>query len=72
MFQEKATTIQANPDATRRSLALIFVVILMDIIGTMLLSPVAPRIVLRYNNSAVMVTMVTVLYAAGQFFAAPF
>lgn len=51
---------------------MIFLVILMDIIGITLLSPVAPRIVLRYSNSAVMVTMVTVLYAAGQFIAAPF
>jgi DHA1 family tetracycline resistance protein-like MFS transporter len=44
----------------------------MDVIGITLLSPVAPRIVLRYSDSALMVTMVTVIYAGGQFFAAPF
>ena len=55
----------------KRSLALIFFVMLMDIIGITLLSPVAPKIVLEYSSSAVMVTMITVIYAAGQFFAAP-
>jgi MFS transporter, DHA1 family, tetracycline resistance protein len=68
-LQEKGTV---TPGGRQGALALIFFVILMDIIGTTLLSPVAPRLVLRYSSSAVMVTMVTVLYAAGQFFAAPF
>jgi MFS transporter, DHA1 family, tetracycline resistance protein len=57
--------------ATRRALALIFSIMLMDIIGLSVLSPVAPYIVQRYSNEALMVTMVTVLYAAAQFFAAP-
>ena len=44
---------------------------LMDVIGISILSPVAPYIVQRYSNEALMVTMVTVLYAAAQFFGAP-
>jgi len=54
-----------------RALNLIFSVMLMDVIGITLLSPVAPQIVLRYSNEALMVTMITILYAAGQFIAAP-
>ena len=44
---------------------------LMDIIGITLLAPVAPYIVGKFSNSALMVTMLTILYAAGQFIAAP-
>lgn len=44
---------------------------LMDIIGLLLLAPVAPFIVGKYSDSALMVTMLTILYAAGQFIAAP-
>ena len=44
---------------------------LMDIIGISILSPVAPYIVQRYSPEALMVSMITVLYAAAQFFAAP-
>lgn len=66
----------AEPDtqdgSNRRSLLLIFSVMLMDVIGITLLSPVAPQIVMRYSDSALMVTMVMVIYASGQFFAAPF
>lgn len=56
---------------TRAALSLIFVIMLMDVIGITLLSPVAPYIVQRYSHSALMVTMLTVLYAGGQFIAAP-
>lgn len=61
----------AHNGSNKRSLALIFSVILMDVIGITLLSPVAPQIVMRYSDSALMVTMVMVIYASGQFFAAP-
>lgn len=61
----------AKPASSKGSLRLIFIVMLMDIIGITLLAPVAPKLVLRYSDSAVMVTMVTVIYAAGQFMAAP-
>lgn len=50
---------------------LIFIVMLMDVMGITILSPVAPQIVLKYSDQALMVTMVTVIYAAGQFVAAP-
>ena len=44
---------------------------LMDVIGITLLSPVAPYIVQKFSSEALMVTMLTVLYAGGQFIAAP-
>ncbi len=56
---------------TRRSLAIIFVILLMDVIGITILGPVAPYIVQRYSDKAIMVSMITVIYAAAQFFAAP-
>src|SRR5512140_1798581 len=57
---------------TTVALSLIFFVMLMDIVGITVLSPVAPYIVRRYSSEALMVSMITVLYAAAQFFAAPF
>jgi DHA1 family tetracycline resistance protein-like MFS transporter len=68
----RASTANQPAGYSKRSFTLIFFVILMDVIGITLLSPVAPRIVLRYSDSALMVTMVTIIYASGQFFAAPF
>jgi multidrug resistance protein len=44
---------------------------LMDVVGISILYPVAPYLVLRYSGDALMVTMLTVIYAAAQFFAAP-
>lgn len=52
-------------------LGLIFLIMLMDIIGLLLLSPVAPFLVRQYADSALAVTLVVVIYAAAQFFAAP-
>ncbi len=66
-----AETTGTASHSTRRSLALIFMIMLMDVIGITLLSPVAPFIVRQFNDQALMVTMITVLYAAGQFIAAP-
>jgi len=54
------------------ALGLIFAIMLMDIVGLLILAPVAPFIVQRYSNAALAVTMITVIYAAGQFIAAPF
>jgi hypothetical protein len=34
---------------------------LMDVIGISMLSPVAPQIILKNSNKALMVTMVTVI-----------
>ncbi|HVN55673.1 MAG TPA: MFS transporter [Anaerolineaceae bacterium] len=56
---------------SRRSLGLIFFVMLMDIIGISILMPIAPYIVSRYSGNASMVTLLTVIYAAAQFFSAP-
>ena len=55
----------------RGSLGLIFFILLMDIIGITVLSPVAPYIVRRYSSEALAVTMIPVMYAAAQFLAAP-
>ena len=57
--------------SNKRSLGLIFFIMLMDVVGITLLSPVAPYLVRCYSNEALMVTMITVLYAGGQFVAAP-
>jgi multidrug resistance protein len=56
---------------TKRVLRLIFFIMLMDIVGMSMLFPVAPYIVQRYNEDALMVTMLTVIYAGAQFVAAP-
>ncbi len=53
------------------ALGVIFCIMLMDIIGINILYPVAPYLVKRYSDEALMVTMLTVIYAAAQFFAAP-
>ncbi|HTX93025.1 MAG TPA: MFS transporter [Anaerolineales bacterium] len=63
--------IQESPKVNKGSLGLIFFIMLMDVIGITILNPVAPYIVQRYNKTALMVTMVTIIYAAGQFIAAP-
>ncbi len=57
--------------SNRRAISIIFLIMLMDIIGLTLLNPVSPYIVKRYSEDALMVTMLNVIYAAGQFFAAP-
>jgi MFS transporter, DHA1 family, tetracycline resistance protein len=62
---------QFDQPATKRALALIFFIMLMDVIGMSLLFPVAPYIVQRYSSDALMVTMLTVIYAGAQFLAAP-
>ncbi len=59
-----------NP-ATRTALRLIFCILLMDVVGITILIPVTPYILQRYSSDALMVTMVTSVYAAAQFFAAP-
>jgi MFS transporter, DHA1 family, tetracycline resistance protein len=56
---------------TKRVLRLIFFIMLMDIVGISIIFPVAPYIVQRYSSDALMVTMLTVIYAGAQFFAAP-
>lgn len=53
------------------ALGLVFVILLMDIVGLLILMPVAPFLVRQYSLDAIAVTLVTVIYAAAQFFAAP-
>ncbi|HUI87699.1 MAG TPA: MFS transporter [Anaerolineales bacterium] len=56
---------------TKRALSLIFFIMLMDIVGLSILGPIAPYIVKRYSNNALMVTLLFAIYAFAQFFAAP-
>ena len=63
--------VQMSPAAKKRALGLVFFVMLMDIIGLSILAPVAPFIVERYTNDALTVTLLTGIYAAAQFIAAP-
>jgi MFS transporter, DHA1 family, tetracycline resistance protein len=65
------TQAPATDALTRRSLNLIFLVMLMDIIGLTIIGPVAPYIVKRYSGEAFMVTALSGIYAAAQFLAAP-
>jgi MFS transporter, DHA1 family, tetracycline resistance protein len=61
-----------NPAASKRSLGVIFFIMLMDIVGLSILGPIAPFVVQRYSSDALNVTLLTVIYAAAQFLAAPF
>lgn len=65
------TTASAQNAATKRSLGLIFFIMLMDIVGLTVLMPITPYIIGQFSHDALMVSMVTVLYAGAQFFAAP-
>jgi multidrug resistance protein len=60
-----------DSETTKRALKIIFFIMLMDIVGMSIIFPVAPYIVQRYSGDALMVTMLTVIYAGAQFFAAP-
>ena len=62
----------ADPGTKKRALSLIFLIMLMDIIGLTIIIPVAPFIVQRYTHDAFAVTLLTGIYAAAQFVAAPF
>src|SRR5688572_13335595 len=64
-------TIILQPSAKKRALALIYFIMLMDVIGIGLLFPVSAYIVQRYSPDALMVTMIAVLYSAAQFIGAP-
>jgi len=60
-----------SPSAKKRALGLLFFIMLMDVVGISILFPVSAYIVRRYSPDALMVSMLTVLYAAAQFFGAP-
>ena len=57
--------------AKKRALFLILIVMLMDIIGLTILIPVAPFIVKRYSSDAFTISMLSGIYAAASFVAAP-
>ena len=53
------------------TLNLIFLIMLMDVVGISILYPVSAYIVRQYSSQALMVTLLTVVYSAAQFMAAP-
>jgi MFS family permease len=53
------------------ALSLIFLIMLMDVVGMTILFPISPYIVRQYSSQALMVTLLSVVYSAAQFFAAP-
>ena len=55
----------------RLKLVMIFLILMMDVVGLMILAPVAPFIVKQYSDAALAVTMITMIFAAAQFFSAP-
>jgi len=55
----------------RIALSLIFITMLLDIVGMSILFPISAYIVRQYSDQALMVTLLSVIYSAAQFFAAP-
>jgi len=53
------------------ALSLIFLIMLLDVIGITILFPISAFIVQEYSDKALMVTLLSVIYSAAQFFAAP-
>ncbi|MFL5803502.1 MAG: MFS transporter [Roseiflexaceae bacterium] len=70
MKHTQTTHIQA-PKAGKAALEFIFAVILLDLIGMTILMPVLAYIVRQYSDDALIVSLMTVIYAGAQFFAAP-
>ena len=56
---------------SKKIIAFLFSIVLFDFIGLTILITVQTFIVREYNTTAIAVTMLTVLYAAAQFIAAP-
>ena len=56
---------------SKKILAFLFSIVLFDFIGLTILITVQTFIVKQYNTTALAVTLLTVLYAAAQFIAAP-
>ncbi len=65
------TTPTEVPQGHKSALGFIFFVVLLDLIGMTILTPVAAYVVRQYSTEALMVSMLTVIYAAAQFLAAP-
>jgi len=56
---------------SKKILAFLFSIVLFDFIGLTILITVQTFIVKEYNTTALAVTLLTVIYAAAQFIAAP-
>jgi uncharacterized membrane protein len=59
----KQATAEA-PQSHTGALTFIFFVVLLDLIGMTILAPVAAFVVRQYSTEALMVSMLTVIYAA--------
>ena len=70
-METTTTTSLTTPQARRGALAFIFIVALLDIIGMTIFMPVLAFVVRQYSDEALAVTMMSVIYAAAQFVAAP-
>ena len=55
----------------KESIALIFMVMLLDVMGFSILLPIAPFAVARYSHDAIMVTLVSFFFALAAFVSAP-
>jgi len=53
------------------ALSLIFLIMLMDVVGMTILFPISAYIVRQYSDQALMITLLSVIYSAAQFLAAP-
>jgi DHA1 family tetracycline resistance protein-like MFS transporter len=56
---------------TARALRLLFCILLLDVIGLSMLFPIAVYLVRPYSSDALMVTLMTVIYAGAQFLTSP-
>ena len=70
-FEPSPNSAQPSQPRQGLKLILIFLILMMDVVGLMILSPVAPFIVKQYSPAALAVTMVTMIFAAAQFFSSP-
>ena len=57
--------------ATATALRLLFSILLLDVIGLSMLYPIAAYLVRPYSRDALMVTLMTVIYAGAQFLTSP-
>ncbi len=61
----------SDPALKKRALGIVFLIMLLDIVGLTIIIPVAPFVVGQFSDDALMVTLLTGIYAAAQFLAAP-
>jgi len=72
MEQHSPTTIpQQSANPSRGGLAFVFATMFLDIMGSTLLMPIVPYIVRQYNTDALTVGVLSAMYPAAAFLAAP-